>query len=395
MIKKIIIILVLFVSSSSVTLASEVNDKILQTFQKILVLPKIEIAVPTIIEMTIPNEVYSSHFAVYNQAQDRFEPYTTLSKTNNFETKPQAILSNPTKSNTANVFDDNFGTFTQFDIDENGNGYVEINYTFSQNIKSTSLYVSLEPYVSLPNSITIKTIENGQEKIIVSKIRPTSNIINFVETNAKNWKLEIYYSQPLRINELQIKDLSYKQSPRVLRFLAQPNREYVIYAEPDLIMDQQTGERPNFYSNEDIKMVQVAMTKENNSYILADTDSDGVADINDNCVNTSNPNQEDINKNNRGDVCDDFDKDGVINAIDNCINEPNADQKDTDLDQIGDACDDEESRFTEKYPEIVWGGILFAGLLFFGLFAVALIRVRRNKDLQSAVENQDTGIPRI
>ena len=211
------------------------------------------------------------------------------------------------------------------------------------------------------------------------QLRPSTNILNFVETSAKDWKIEIEYSQPLRINELQIKDLNYKQSPRVVRFLAQPESEYQIYAEPDLIKKQIIGEQPDLYSNEGVKVLRVLETILNTTYVMADTDSDKIPDIKDNCVTIANPNQEDIDTNGRGDICDDFDKDGVLNAFDNCVNIPNIDQQNIDLDDLGDACDTEESRFTEKYPWLVWGGIIFAGALFLGLFGLAIVRVGKNR----------------
>jgi len=60
---------------------------------------------------------------------------------------------------------------------------------------------------------------------------------------------------------------------------------------------------------------------------LADTDGDGVCDVIDNCVLTSNPNQEDM------------DTDGIGDACDNCVNTYNPDQEDNESDGIGDVCD--------------------------------------------------------
>jgi hypothetical protein len=93
-----------------------------------------------------------------------------------------------------------------------------------------------------------------------------------------------------------------------------------------------------------------------------DGDGDGFQDSLDNCPNTYNPSQSDVDRDNRGDACDncpatpntdqmdtdaddlgdacdpDLDGDGVPNAVDNCPSVPNADQLDTDQDGIGDAC---------------------------------------------------------
>lgn len=97
---------------------------------------------------------------------------------------------------------------------------------------------------------------------------------------------------------------------------------------------------------------------------VVDTDLDGVADPDDNCVNVINPGQEDSDSDGVGDVCDncpdvanpdqadsdmdgigneceppDEDGDGVPDSEDNCPVTGNADQLDTDADAVGDACD--------------------------------------------------------
>lgn len=83
---------------------------------------------------------------------------------------------------------------------------------------------------------------------------------------------------------------------------------------------------------------------------LPDTDADGVADVNDNCVYVSNADQLDVDGDGVGNVCDncsnvananlaDADGDGVGDACDNCPSTPNADQLDADGDKKGDSCD--------------------------------------------------------
>ena len=43
---------------------------------------------------------------------------------------------------------------------------------------------------------------------------------------------------------------------------------------------------------------------DNNNNTFIDSDEDGIANVNDNCPNTTNPNQEDIDNDGIGDVCD-------------------------------------------------------------------------------------------
>ncbi len=102
----------------------------------------------------------------------------------------------------------------------------------------------------------------------------------------------------------------------------------------------------------------------------SDLDNDGIFDGNDNCLNISNPDQNDSDSDNIGDACDncllvanqnqadsdsdslgdscdicpldfnnDIDSHGVCGNIDNCIPFPNPDQNNSDLDAFGDVCD--------------------------------------------------------
>ena len=73
--------------------------------------------------------------------------------------------------------------------------------------------------------------------------------------------------------------------------------------------------------------------------VCQDTDEDGVLDVDDNCPNTANPNQTDIDNNGIGDACQDTDDDGVMDDVDNCLTTKNPDQADTNGNGIGDVCD--------------------------------------------------------
>lgn len=386
--KKIIITLTIFFLSSSFVCASNVD--IQQTFKKIITVDRINILVPTVVEIELPNEILNSYFAVFNQTDEKFEPYQTINSLDSSRIIPQKITANSV--NSENLFDTNYQTSVEFDVDQNGRGSTKIIYSFAENIESNSLTLSLDQFVSLPNAITIRANVNGTEKIILSQFKPTSNKINFPLNQSKEWEIDFEYSQPLRINELQILSTNIKQSPSRIRFLAQPNKNYQIYTDPDMIIDQNTGERPNLLQNNDIKVVSILQSTQNPFYKQADTDNDTIPDSTDNCVLIANTDQKDIDGNNRGDVCDDYDKDGIINSSDNCINEPNANQADVDGDSIGDACDGIESRLTERNPWIVWGGIGLATLIFLGLFAVALRKMRFEREI---VDSKNTHTPNL
>lgn len=71
-----------------------------------------------------------------------------------------------------------------------------------------------------------------------------------------------------------------------------------------------------------------------------DGDEDGFLDYYDNCDDTFNPTQSDLDGDGIGNACDDDrDGDGDLNTADNCPDTPNADQADMDSDGTGDVCD--------------------------------------------------------
>ncbi|WP_449666789.1 thrombospondin type 3 repeat-containing protein [Winogradskyella alexanderae] len=74
-----------------------------------------------------------------------------------------------------------------------------------------------------------------------------------------------------------------------------------------------------------------------------DIDGDTIQNDDDNCPETANTDQADLDNDGIGDVCDeDIDGDGVLNAVDNCPTTPNPDQADNDMDGLGDICDDDD-----------------------------------------------------
>lgn len=357
--------------------ANQMLFKLYRNFAKV---PVVDIVVPTILEVDFKlNDAYENSFAVYDETAKKFIQ-SKLMYTESLRTPVVSSFDSITNYNLSSMFDDNLSTKEEFYLNNSDVGITKIKISFLKQIKSNELTLTLNKYISLPSSITIKTITNGKEVVVLNKYVPKSSRINFIETLAKDWIIEMNYSQPLDIMELDLNDLSNTTTKKSLRFLAQPKNSYTIYLNPENPVTEYFGESPNLSSPTGVKKVGFLSVQNNSVFVLADTDGDKIPDMQDNCVTTKNPNQEDIDGNGRGDVCDDFDYDSLANIIDNCPNTVNANQKDTDNDGIGDACDPDESRLTEKYPGVVWFGISFAAIVFLGLLFVAGNKIRKNNN---------------
>jgi hypothetical protein len=230
----------------------------------------------------------------------------------------------------------------------------------------------LDQFVALPKTVEIRVEKDGAEQILVAKRTMEGQTVRFPKTTAQTWIATLTYGQPLRITEMHLAQESSAKSTRMLRFLAQPTHAYRVYLDPDRYVAIAVGEAGNLSSNENVRILLTVAAQKNNAYIVADTDSDGIADLQDNCVQTANADQEDKDGNGRGDVCDDFDRDGLINSKDNCQNDPNRNQMDTDGDGLGDPCDGEESRITEKNAWLPWAGMGIAAVVLVALIAMMM-----------------------
>ncbi len=330
----------------------------------------LSIQVPTVVEIPFMDEFLERFdFAVLDTTTNSFEPY--YFKQEGLNTIPLVVSTNPAVSSAGRMNDNNARTYADFPLPENAQGHVQIRLTSAVPVTSSVVTVLLDNNVALPNFVEIRAEVDEQMRIVVANRRMDQQTIRFPQTTSTAWTIDFTFGQPLRISELQLhQDNAAKPKTRALRFLAQPAHAYRVYFDPDRPAEEQVGESGNLASPKDILKVSASSSQNNPLYRKADVDGDGVPDTQDNCVSTSNADQQDVNENGRGDVCDDFDQDGLVNSKDNCPNNPNRGQIDTDGDGAGDVCDGEESRITEKYAWIPWVGIGFAVVVLIGLFAL-------------------------
>jgi len=331
----------------------------------------ISINVPTVVEIPFATDfIERFDFAVLDKNINSFEPHYFKQETLVNEI-PVSVSTIPNTGGVNRMIDKDTRTYADFLLPENTQGQVQITLSSPSPITSSILTILLDNNVALPTSIEIRAFVDGQNRIVVANRRMDQQTIRFPQTTSNRWQITFSYGQPLRISELRLnQDNATKSSTRAIRFLAQPSHSYRIYFDSDRSAKAPVGEAGNLASAQDVLVAQASPSQNNPNYVIADTDSDGVPDVRDNCVSISNSDQQDVNNNGRGDVCDDFDQDGIINSKDNCPDNPNRDQRDTDGDGIGDVCDKQESRITEQYPWIPWIGIGFAAIVLIVLLAL-------------------------
>ena len=367
--KKIIILViaVIFFSFNNVSAQTVSNVENISAFKSLKKIEGIEVKVPTVLEIPFDEDILiNNSFAVLEIESDKFQPYH-FNKKNNQIGHSVVIKNGVGKS--SNLIDNNYNTFVDFNLPETEQGMAEVQFRGEKEITSTSLVLNLDRYVALPSYVEIRT----DKQIVFAKSKIKSSVINFPKNSAVLWQVKFWYSQPLRITELDLQQVDLQNEvTQGLRFLARPGMDYEVYFNPDRGTDIILGEAGNLRNDKEVKRTRTFRTMENQTYKEADVDKDSIPDKLDNCVKNANADQEDIDGNGRGDVCDDYDRDGVINGDDNCPDQPNRRQKDTDGDGIGNECDSEESRITEKYPWLPWTGMGLVMIVIGGLFVKTL-----------------------
>lgn len=348
--------------------------------------PNVE--VPTVVQLPVNKRLGRHSVIVYDKQEKSYIPalYHVVSSESSVRMRAQA---QPDQGYASDLLDDDITTYAQFNVskEQTREHQANISVIAERFISSSKIELVLADHVALPNSVEVLAKVDGQWQIVVSERNVHEHTISFPETTSDKWRVSFNYSQPLRISELRViqEDVE-RTTKRGIRFLARPGHNYRVYYGADRSHRIPVGERPNLWDNKGVQMLENIPRKSNPLYQKADTDNDDVADIMDNCVSVSNPEQIDKNNNGRGDACDDFDKDGVINKEDNCPDKPNSRQIDTDGDGVGDVCDEEESRITEKYPWLPWGALGIAALV---LVFLIIMTVRYSNEDGEDGDNSD------
>ncbi len=363
-------------------LSKSTIDEVTCAYRQCMIISNLTIAVPTVVELSIESDrVQRFEYAILDTTGKVFAPYLyrhdPLIDRDCF-----AVESNSSDGLGDAMFDEDNATYTEFYLPEVGDGEARIVLECRDANLFSGISLLLDKYVSLPKSIDVRIgTAAGGEQTVLSRLKVENTTILFPATSANRWIFTFIYSQPLRISEIRLlSDNESRDSTRTLRFLAHPAHVYCVYFDPDRLSQPPWAESGDLAADEGVLRVQASKSQPNPCYVVADYDSDGVADIRDNCVLVANPDQLDADGNGRGDACDDFDRDGIINSLDNCPAVPNWSQEDSDGDGIGNDCDEKDNRITERYKWIPWAGIGIAALVLLSLFVITARSTRKKSN---------------
>jgi len=364
------------------------------SFQSYKTVGPFDIVVPTVVSVPLEGNLYSSDEFLVRDKESAALIGSLFQKDYSKEEVLYRAIATPPAVDVSNLVDKNLRTFVQFDVEETGQSQVSITLQSDTPYAAAKLYTQLSAHVSLPLTVSIMADSGGEMKTVVAQKRMTNSVVTFPETVSDTWVVTFTYAQPLRIAEMTLRsDTALQTTTQDLRFLARPGSTYDVFFNADQSVFAATSESGYLADDTGVLVLESVPTAANPYYTPADVDADGVRDVLDNCVNTANTSQEDIDANGRGDACDDFDRDGRLNSADNCPNEPNRNQADEDGDDIGDVCDDEESRFTEQNPWIPWVGMGIAVVVLIVLFAFVAMGTKKEDEVlieEDENEGEDT-----
>lgn len=349
-------------------------------FTKFYDVPPVNVVVPTVAQLQFKaGEVERAGFLVFEEETSKIIPHDF---TEGYRQFPASITATMLSGQGAGLLvDDSQTTSMDFLLPENGMGEAVIVLETSKPIYASEIQFSFAENVTLPSTVAVAVRdEAGNAWIAVAPKRMDASTVTFPQVYANRFEVTLTYGQLLRITNIELIENSIaKVDADTLRFIAQPEYSYKVYFNPDVQVSSSVLQGAQLQTEDEPYVLSEAVVVDNPFYLPADSDSDGVRDIADNCKAVANADQTDADKNGEGDACEDFDKDGVMNNRDNCPAYANRSQADEDGDKVGDECDDSESRLTERYAFIPWAGMGIAFIVLCVLFLLVGIKPKESE----------------
>jgi len=204
---------------------------------------------------------------------------------------PYDFMSDENKETYWDVNIENLDTF-ELNFDEEINDF---DFNFDYDIKNFSplFYIFKDGNYKEVKRESIENFSFSKMKILFKNRQSNSNLIE----------------------KLRIKELSFTKKEKTILLKSFFNEDIEFFADNNCKNPKNPNfKHYNFEINADTKTIEITLEKNPyyNVYTQNDTDSDGISDDEDNCINIYNPKQEDTNSDGIGDICSDNDKDGIV-----------------------------------------------------------------------------------
>lgn len=347
-----------------------VNEDV-SKYQNYVVLDKLSINVPTVVEINDDKNTFSNSFniLILNDKNDYNIKYFTENKSTIIQPKITMVCMENKCSDNKNIFDRDYNTVADFKLNNKGLNNGKIIVEYNTPITTDKVFFEVGEHSYKPEKFDLYA--DGQ--LILSDANVDT--VRFPQIKGKIFEIRFVYDKPIRFTEVGVGYNSVDKN--IIKFLYQPGEIYRLYYNGFGILKNIFDY--NLAKEANVKNINIKSYDINNAYREMDEDSDNIVDRIDNCPNISNTDQLDIDGDGRGDACDDYDFDGVPNNIDNCPEISNSDQRNEDNDNKGDVCDDGESRLSEKYKWVQWVVLGIGFVILIVLFYMVYRNTNNNK----------------
>jgi len=249
---------------------------------------------------------------------------------------------------------------TAFSFQSENDSEKSIVFRFQEKTEISQISIFLDSGVIPPQKISVSADfgDGNFQKMIDSN--NFSSHLKIPKITPERLKISFETPHFLRINEISFGIQSAIEKPNAVIFFAEEGKKYRLFGNAHFGAKIPKTQWQPLQTDEKTPSFLFSESQKNPSF-NADFDGDGIADEVDLCPRDADKGNTYQDKNGRGDFCEDPDLDGRISAHDNCPFVYNSNQSDKDGDGIGDECDAEESRISEKHPELLWS--MMAGII--------------------------------
>jgi len=174
---------ILFVGVYAQELPQDIQS-VISAFREYKSIEPLRVPTPVVLEMPFDDEYLErTQFAILDMDNLSFTPAYFEST---YEPISLVVIANDASNNATRMIDDNFNTYSEFTLPEQGQGQAQITIENAVPVAATSISILLDKHVALPTSIEIRAgdSENSQS-FVIRKKKMASQTVTFPRTDAR------------------------------------------------------------------------------------------------------------------------------------------------------------------------------------------------------------------